>query len=143
MIRKYYNHKLQTTQWHREEEPLNHHKTPGRQIKQSNQLSLPHQYDCNTRMDIPVLTQTRTQYRLIYFRRPHASYQTDTECVMTAPCCLQIEGDLMPSKNLISFIPIMYYIREEQITIQYNLINIVETANNDEKINAIRAFVVQ
>ena len=25
-----------------EEEPLNHHETPGRQIKQSNQLSLPH-----------------------------------------------------------------------------------------------------
>ena len=38
--------------WHREEEPLNHHKTPRRQIKQSNQLSLPHQDDCNTRMDI-------------------------------------------------------------------------------------------
>ena len=34
------------------EEPLNHHETPGRQIKQSNQLSLPHQDDCNTRMDI-------------------------------------------------------------------------------------------
>ena len=32
--------------------PLNHHKTPGRQIKQSDQLSLPHQDDCNTRMDI-------------------------------------------------------------------------------------------
>ena len=29
MIRKYHNHKLQTTQWHREEEPLNHHETPG------------------------------------------------------------------------------------------------------------------
>ena len=43
MIRKYHNHKLQTTPWHREEEPLNHHETPGRQIKQSNQLSLPHQ----------------------------------------------------------------------------------------------------
>ena len=43
MIRKYHNHKLQTTPWHREEEPLNHHKTPGRQIKQRNQLSLPHQ----------------------------------------------------------------------------------------------------
>ena len=28
------------------------HETPGRQIKQSNQLSLPHQDDCNTRMDI-------------------------------------------------------------------------------------------
>ena len=30
----------------------NYHETPGRQIKQSNQLSLPHQDDCNTRMDI-------------------------------------------------------------------------------------------
>ena len=37
--------------WHREEEPLNHHETPGKQIRQSNQLSLSHQYDCNTRMD--------------------------------------------------------------------------------------------
>ena len=64
MIRKYHNHKPQTTPWHREEEPINHHETPGRQItinhhetpgrqiKQSNQLSLPHQDDCNTRMDI-------------------------------------------------------------------------------------------
>ena len=42
MIRKYHNHKPQTTTWLREEEPLNHHETPGRQIKQSNQLSLPH-----------------------------------------------------------------------------------------------------
>ena len=25
MIRKYYNHKPQTTPWHRKEEPLNHH----------------------------------------------------------------------------------------------------------------------
>ena len=40
MIRKYQNHKPQTTLWHREEEPLNHHGTPGRQFKQSNQLSL-------------------------------------------------------------------------------------------------------
>ena len=51
MIRKYPNHKLHTTPWHHEEDPLNHHETPGRQIKQSNQLSLPHQDDCNTRMD--------------------------------------------------------------------------------------------
>ena len=35
MIRKYHNHKPQTTLWYREEEPLNHHGTPGRQIKQS------------------------------------------------------------------------------------------------------------
>ena len=40
MIRKHHNHKPQTTPWLREEEPLNHHETPGRQIKQSNQLSL-------------------------------------------------------------------------------------------------------
>ena len=40
MIRKLHNHKLQTTPWHREEEPFNHHETPGRQIKQSKQLSL-------------------------------------------------------------------------------------------------------
>ena len=38
--------------WHREEEPLNHHMAPGRHIKQSNQLSLSQQDDCNTRMDI-------------------------------------------------------------------------------------------
>ena len=40
MIRKYHNHKLQTTPRHREEEPHNHQEIPGRQIKQSNQLSL-------------------------------------------------------------------------------------------------------
>ena len=39
-IRKYHNHKLQTNPWLREEEPLNNHETPGRQLKQSNQLSL-------------------------------------------------------------------------------------------------------
>ena len=38
---KYQDHKPQTTTWHREEESLNHHETPVRQIKQSNQLSLP------------------------------------------------------------------------------------------------------
>ena len=62
MIRKYHNHKPQTTPWHREEEPLNHQETPGRQIKQSNQLSLPHQDDCNTRMDIKLHT---TKHRTI------------------------------------------------------------------------------
>ena len=29
---EYHNHKPQTTPWHREEELLNHHETPGRQI---------------------------------------------------------------------------------------------------------------
>ena len=37
---------------HREEEPHYNHETPGRQTKQSNQLSLPHQDDCKTREDI-------------------------------------------------------------------------------------------
>ena len=37
MIRKYQDHKPQTNPWHREEELHNHHKTPERQIKQSNQ----------------------------------------------------------------------------------------------------------
>ena len=52
MIRKYHKNQPQTTPWHREEEPFNHHETPGRQIKQSNQLSLPQQDDCNTRMNV-------------------------------------------------------------------------------------------
>ena len=42
----------QTSPWQCEKEPLNHQETPGRQIKQSNQLSLPHQDDCNSRMGI-------------------------------------------------------------------------------------------
>ena len=62
MIRKYHNHKPQTTPWHREEETLNHHETPGRQIKQNHQLSLPHQDDCNTRMDTK---QRTTKHRTI------------------------------------------------------------------------------
>ena len=52
MIRKYNNHKLRTNPWHREEEPQNNHETPGRQTKQSHQLSLPKQYDSKTRTDI-------------------------------------------------------------------------------------------
>ena len=42
----------QTNPWHSEEEPHNHRETPGRQTKQSNQLSHPNQDDCKTRMDI-------------------------------------------------------------------------------------------
>ena len=52
MVRKYHNHQLQTNLCHRKEEPHNNHETPGRQTKQSNQLSLLHQDDCKTRMDI-------------------------------------------------------------------------------------------
>ena len=62
MIRKYHNHKLQTNPWESEEEPHNNHETPGRQTKQSNQLSLPHQDDCKTRRDIKKHT---TKHRTI------------------------------------------------------------------------------
>ena len=40
-----------TNPWYRAEEPHNNHETPGRQTKQSNQLSLPRQDECKTRMD--------------------------------------------------------------------------------------------
>ena len=62
MIRQYHNHKPQTNPWHREEEPHNYHETPGRQTKQSKQLSLPHQDDCKTRMEIKL---RKTKYRTI------------------------------------------------------------------------------
>ena len=53
---------MQTNPWHREEEPHQNHETPGRQIKHSNLLSLPHEDDCNTRMDINECT---TKHRTI------------------------------------------------------------------------------
>ena len=52
MTRKYYKYELQMHPWHHDEEPHNNHETPRRQTKQGNQLSLPHQDDCKTRMDI-------------------------------------------------------------------------------------------
>ena len=53
MISKYHNHTQQTNPRYLEEEPqnTNSHKTPGRQLKQSNQLSLPRQDDRKTRND--------------------------------------------------------------------------------------------
>ena len=48
MIRKYRYHKLLTNLWHREKEPDDNRETSGRQTKQSNQISIPHQDDCKT-----------------------------------------------------------------------------------------------
>ena len=67
MIRKYYYHKLRTNLWHREEEPHNNHETPGRQTKQGNQLSLPHQDDCKNWMDTK---QHTTKYRTTTVTNP-------------------------------------------------------------------------
>ena len=47
--------------WHHEEEPHNNHKTPGRQTKKSNQLSLLHQDDCKTRTDTKKHTTKQLQ----------------------------------------------------------------------------------
>ena len=69
MIRKYHKHKPQTTLCHCEEEPLNHHETSGRQIKRINQLSLPHQDDCNTRTD----TKQRTKKHRTIIDSHHGS----------------------------------------------------------------------
>ena len=44
--------RVQTNPWHHEEKPHNNQETLERQTKQSNRLSLPHQVDCKTRMDI-------------------------------------------------------------------------------------------
>ena len=40
---KYHNHTLQINPWHDEEEPQNIRKTSEMKLKQSSQLSLPHQ----------------------------------------------------------------------------------------------------
>ena len=52
MIRKYHNHKPQTKTRAPRERATQHHQTPRRQTKLSNQLSLPHQDDYKTKMDI-------------------------------------------------------------------------------------------
>ena len=62
IIKKNHSHKLQTNPCHREEKPQNNHETPGRQTKQSNQLSLPHRDDCKTRVDTK---QRTTAHRTI------------------------------------------------------------------------------
>ena len=41
MIMKDHSHKPQTTPWHREEEPLNHHETPGRQLSKATSSLFP------------------------------------------------------------------------------------------------------
>ena len=65
MIRKYYNHKLQKSLWHREEEPHNNHETPRRQTKQSKQLSHPE-------MNIAKLewTQSNTEQNIEQLQNP-------------------------------------------------------------------------
>ena len=55
MVRKYHNYSLQTNTGHREEESqnINSKKTPERQQKQSNTLSLQRQDDCKFWISYP------------------------------------------------------------------------------------------
>ena len=65
MIRKYHNHKPQTTLWHREEEPLNHHGAPERQIKQSDQPPPPIKTNAT-----PERTQSNAQQNIEQLQTP-------------------------------------------------------------------------
>ena len=76
MIRKYHSYKLQTNPWHREEEPHNKYKATGRQTKQSNQLSFPHQDDCKT---------SNAQQNLEYFQNPTMGETINNESTTTEP----------------------------------------------------------
>ena len=80
MIRKYHNHKLQTSSWHREEEPHNHHETPARQTKQSNQLSLPHQDDCRLER-----TSSYVQQNIEQLQTPTIGVTINNESTKTEP----------------------------------------------------------
>ena len=65
MIRKCNSHKTQTTPWHRKEEPLNLHETPGRQTKQSNQSLSPIKM-----IAIPECTKSDVQQNKVQLQTP-------------------------------------------------------------------------
>ena len=75
MIRKYYNHKPKTNPWHREEEPHNHHQTPGRQTKQSNQLLFDH----------PFIRRSAIYWPLFYFSGKHIMAKYDIHIMESLP----------------------------------------------------------
>ena len=81
MIRKYHNNKPPTTLWHSEEEPLNHRETLGRQIKQSNQLSL-----FSIKM-IAILerTQSSVQRNIYQFQTPTMGETLNKKSTTTEP----------------------------------------------------------
>ena len=71
MVMKHHNLTLQTKPQHREEEPQNiyRNKTSVRQLKQSNQLSLPLQDDCKTRMETVMHNKTKTNTEGKYIKQ--------------------------------------------------------------------------
>ena len=75
-----HNHNLQTTSWHREEEPHDIHETPGRQAKQNNQLSLPHRDDCKLEW-----TQSKAQQSREQSQNPTMGVAINKESTPTEP----------------------------------------------------------
>ena len=98
MIRKYHNHKLQTNPWQRKEEPHNNHETPGRQTKQSDQLSLPHQDDCKT-------SNVQQKHRLM--NKKYSEFKVKIFYPTVKVCAFQ---------SLIPFKPIKHQSRLQMIT---------------------------
>ena len=64
----------------RKEEPLNHHKTPGRQIKHSNQLSFPHQ-----KIAILEWTKSNVQQNIEQLRTPTMRVTINKKSTTTEP----------------------------------------------------------
>ena len=83
IIRQYHKHKMQTKPWYREEEPHNNHETPGRQTKQSNQLSLSHQDDCKNKMDKWI--QSNAQQNIEQLQNPTMGVTINNESTTTEP----------------------------------------------------------
>ena len=80
MIRKYHNHKLQTNPWHHKEEPHNNHETPGRQTKQSNQLSRPIKMIAKVEW-----TQSNAQQNIERLQNPTMGVAINKESTTTEP----------------------------------------------------------
>ena len=134
MIKKYHNHKLQTNPQYCDEEPHNNHETPGRQTKQSNQLSLPQQDDFKTRRDIkycatkhrtitdsPNGSNTKQQVnnnRTIALERTAALATVGLKCILLVPnlrprfCCFEVQEMFGSQKGLLT---IAMYHHEETL----------------------------
>ena len=63
------------------EEPHNNHETPGRQAKQSNQLSLPNQNDGKARLE----TQNDAQQNIEQLQNPTEGVTINNESTTTEP----------------------------------------------------------
>ena len=136
MIRKYHINKPQTTLWHREEDMPNHLETPGRQIKQSNQLSLPHQDDCNTRTSEEASKATSSLFpikMIAILEHQRKRQYTNCRCSMTSPDSAIDVGRVVYARvnigNTVRCIPWIYCVIDstcrESILWQCQTVNLV------------------